>query len=203
MTTAEADQWTETEAAILEAAFRALCEHGYADLTLRKIAAEFEKSRALIYQHYRSKEALFAALVQYLIDRYESYMALDETGDPRTRLDRYIETALYGPEDPAFDHWAFHTALLEFRVQGHHHEELRPYLDESYARVLDIVTAIIDDGIEQRQFRDVDAAVAAKLIVGTIDAARILKIVGADEDAPAAFEEAIHELLLPQLYAPP
>lgn len=46
-----------------------------------------------------------------------------------------------------------------------------------------------------------DPALAARLIVGAIDAARMLKIVGADEDAPRAFADAIHELVLPSLYA--
>jgi AcrR family transcriptional regulator len=201
--TAARSEWTETESEILEATFRALCEHGYADLTLRKIAAEFEKSRALIYQHYRSKEELFAALVQYLIDQYEEYLDVESGGDPRARLDRYIEVGLFGPDDPDFDHWAFHTALLEFRVQGHHNEELRDHLVRSYERVLDIVEDVIRDGVRQGVFRDVDRTQAAQLLVGVIDAARMLRIVGVDDDAPEAFHDAIHAFVLPNLYVDP
>lgn len=199
MTTVE-HEWTEMEAQILEATFRALYEHGYADLTLRKIAAEFEKSRALIYQHYRSKEDLFAALIQYLIDQYEVHLAVDEDGDARDRLERYIEVGLFGPIDPDFDHWAFHTALLEFRVQSHHDPELRVPLDQSYNRVVGIVGDIIGDGIDQGVFRDVDRKQVAQLIVGTIDAARLLKIVGVDDDAPETFAEAIQAFIFPSLY---
>lgn len=195
------ERWTETEVEILEATFDALCRHGYADLTLRKIAAEFEKSRSLIYYHYRTKEELFAALVLYLIDRYEERMALGEIDDPVIRLNRYVETALFGLDDPDFDHWAFHTALLEFRVQANHNESLRPAIEQSYARVLDIVVAIIEDGIESGDFREVDPVAAAKLIVGAVDAARTLKIVGVDETAPETFHEAIGEYVLPRLYA--
>ena len=201
MSAVEDDRWTEAEVEILEATFDALCRYGYADLTLRKIAAEFDKSRSLIYYHYRTKEELFAALVPYLIDRYEERMALDDVEDPVARLDRYVETALFGPDDPDFDHWAFHTALLEFRVQANHNESLRPAIEESYARVVDIVTAIVAEGIEGGSFRDVDATVAAKLVVGAIDAARTLKIVGVDETAPETFHEAIGEFVLPRLYA--
>lgn len=39
----------ETHERLMQATYAALCEHGYADLTLRKIAAEFEKSRGLLY----------------------------------------------------------------------------------------------------------------------------------------------------------
>lgn len=201
MSDVEDERWTESEVEIMEATFEALCRHGYADLTLRKIAAEFDKSRSLIYYHYRTKEELFAALVLYLIDRYEERMALGEIDDPVIRLNRYVETALFGPDDPDFDHWAFHTALLEFRVQANHNESIRPAIEESYARVLDIVAAIVEDGIESGDFREVDPVAAAKLIVGITDAARTLKIVGVDETAPETFHEAIGEFVLPRLYA--
>lgn len=201
MTAVEDDRWTDTEVEIMEATFDALCRHGYADLTLRKIAAEFDKSRSLIYYHYRTKEELFSALVLYLIDQYEERMGLEDIAEPAARLERYVETGLFGPDDPEFDHWAFHTALLEFRVQANHNESIRPAIERSYARVVDIVAAIVRDGIERSTFREVDPTVAAKLIVGTVDAARTLKIVGVDETAPKTFHEAIEEFVLPRLYA--
>jgi AcrR family transcriptional regulator len=201
MSAVEDERWSETEVEIMEATFAALGRHGYADLTLRKIAAEFEKSRSLIYYHYRTKEELFAALIQYLIDRYEERMALEDVEDPVVRLDRYVDTGLFGPDDPAFDHWAFHAALLEFRVQANHNESLRPAIEESYERVLDIVAAIVEDGIERGAFREVDPRTAAKLIVGIVDAARTLRIVGVDETAPETFREALDEFVLPRLYA--
>lgn len=195
------NQWTETEAAIMEATFRAIREHGYADLTLRKIADEFEKSRGLIYQHYPNREELFAALVQYLTDQYETHMALEEAVDPAVRLERYLDTALFGPDDPEFDHWAFHTALLEFRIQGRHNETLRSLLDRGYDRVLDIVRAILEDGIERDAFREVDPDRTARLLVGIVDAARLLRVSGADETAPERFRAALSEVVLPGIYA--
>lgn len=202
MTEKQEEQWTETEAAILEATFRTIREHGYAGLTLRKVADEFEKSRALIYQHYPTKEVLFAALVQYLTDQYEVYMELDATADPAVRLERYLDTALFGPDDPTFDHWAFHAALLEFRIQGNHDESLRPLLDRGYHRVLDIVETILEDGIEQGSFRELDPGPTARLLVGIVDAARLLKIEGADEAAPETFRSTLSEVVLPGIYVP-
>lgn len=203
MKTSQRSAWTETEAAILEATFRTIRDYGYAGLTLRKVAEEFEKSRALIYQYYPTKEELFAALVQYLTDQYEAHMELDTTTDPTVRLERYIDTALFGPDDPAFDHWAFHAALLEFRIQGRHDRSLRPLLDRGYQRVLDIVKAILEDGIDQGAFREVDPDRTARLLVGILDAARLLRIEGADETAPETFRTALSELVLPGIYAPP
>lgn len=201
MTAGPEGDWTETEAAIMEATFRTVREHGYAGLTLRKVAGEFEKSRALIYQYYPTKEQLFAALVQYLTDRYEGHMDLDEAADPAERLERYLDVALFGPDDPAVDHWAFHAALLEFRIQGRHDESLRPLLDRGYRRVLDIVAAILREGIDRGTFREVDPDRTARLLVGVVDAARLLKIEGADETAPETFRTALSEVVLPGIYA--
>lgn len=186
----------------MEATFRTVREHGYADLTLRKVADEFEKSRALIYQYYPTKEELFAALVQYLTDQYETHMELDDAADPAERLERYVDTALFGTDDPAFDHWAFHAALLECRIQGRHDESLRPLLDRGYRRVLDIVRAILEDGIDRGAFREVDPDRTARLLVGIVDAARLLRVEGADETAPRTFRTALSEVVLPGIYAP-
>ena len=43
------DRSTDTQTAIMDATYRALCEHGYSNLTIDKIDAEFEKSKSLLY----------------------------------------------------------------------------------------------------------------------------------------------------------
>ena len=60
----------ELHEAIMEATARAIAEHGIADLTVRDIGAEFDRSRSLIHYHYNSKDDLLAAFVEYIVDRY-------------------------------------------------------------------------------------------------------------------------------------
>ena len=40
----------------MEATYRALCEHSYANLTTEKIAAETDLSKAALHYHYGIKE---------------------------------------------------------------------------------------------------------------------------------------------------
>ncbi|MEF8774483.1 MAG: helix-turn-helix domain-containing protein, partial [Halobacteriales archaeon] len=51
----------DTDEALMAATYRALCEHGYADLTIQQIGAEFEKSTSLLYHHYDGKDELLVA----------------------------------------------------------------------------------------------------------------------------------------------
>ncbi|TKX70207.1 TetR/AcrR family transcriptional regulator [Halorubrum sp. SP9] len=66
---------SDTRQAILGAAFRALCEHGYADVTIQRIGDEFDKSPSLVYHHYDGKDDLLIDLMGYLLDEFEASIA--------------------------------------------------------------------------------------------------------------------------------
>jgi AcrR family transcriptional regulator len=192
----------ETYEALMAATYRALCEHGYDDLTMRDIAAEFEKSRALVHYHYDTKADLLAAVFEWMVDRYEERMleSVGDAEDPRTMLERFVDVALSGPDDPAFDHWAFFTALLEFRSRAHRDERIREALLGSYDRAVGIVRAILEDGIEQGVFREVDAEAAAHFLFLATDAVRVRRITNGEPEAVEQGRTALDQLVLEPLY---
>jgi len=59
------------------ATYRALCEHGYAALTMRDIAEESDRSKAALHYHYDDKEGLLLAFLDHLYEefteRFEEY----------------------------------------------------------------------------------------------------------------------------------
>ncbi|OYR82216.1 TetR family transcriptional regulator, partial [Halorubrum ezzemoulense] len=63
---------SDTRQAILGAAFRALCEHGYANVTIQRIGDEFDKSPSLVYHHYDGKDDLLIDLLGFLLDEFEA-----------------------------------------------------------------------------------------------------------------------------------
>jgi AcrR family transcriptional regulator len=192
----------ETYEALMAATYRALCEHGYDDLTMRDISAEFEKSRALIHYHYDSKADLLAAVFEWMVDRYEERMleGVATAEDPEAMLERFVDLSLSGPADPSFDHWAFFTALLEFRSRAHRDERIRAALMASYDRAVGIVRAILEDGIERGVFREVDAEAAAHFLFLATDAVRVRRITNGDPDAVAQGRVALDQLVLEPLY---
>lgn len=202
MTAADREIPEETYEAMMGAAYRALCAHGYDDLTMRDIADEFEKSRGLIHYHYDTKADLLAAVFEWMVDRYEERVLaeVDVEGDPREALRAFVDVAIDGPDDPTFDHWAFFTALIEFRSRAHRDEQIRAALQGSYDRAVGIVQAILETGIEQGAFREVDATAAAHFLFLSTDAIRVRKITEGNGEAIEQGRLALDQLVLDPLY---
>jgi len=192
----------ETYEMLMQASYRALCEHGYDDLTMRDISAEFEKSRPLIHYHYDSKEHLLGAVLEWMIDRYEAVMRekVDADGSPREMLETFIDVALTGPDDPDFDHWAFFTALLEFRSRAHRNDRIQQAVVTSYDYAVGLIREIITAGIEAGEFHEVDADAAAHFLFLSTDAIRVRRITNGDDEAVAQGRIALDELVLESLY---
>lgn len=192
----------ETYEAIMQATYRAFCEHGYADLTTREIAEEFEKSRSLLHYHYDTKQELIVALLDYLLDSHPAKAAADEIENPDERLELFIDRGLFGPKEAAFDFWDFHTALLELRLHAHRNDVYREQLDRTIGLITDLLAETIREGIETGRFRDVDPEATALFLYDAIDAARIRKITLGHDDAPRRTRWAIETFVLPTLRTP-
>lgn len=124
----------DTREAILGAAFRALCEHGYADLTISRIGEEFDKSPSLVYHHYDGKDELLVDLLGFLLDGFESSLSAGEFDlPPRERLDAYL-AAMTRPESVDDEHAPdarFLTAIVELRAQAASDDAYRDHFDRS------------------------------------------------------------------------
>ncbi|WP_434522372.1 TetR/AcrR family transcriptional regulator [Halorubrum sp. AS12] len=148
---------SDTRQAILGAAFRALCEHGYANVTIQRIGDEFDKSPSLVYHHYDGKDDLLIDLLGFLLDEFEASIADGAVAEPsegddaaaregteiapeeafdrsaRDQLDGYLTAAV----DPASldEEYApdarFVTVMTELRSQAGSDEAYREHFDRS------------------------------------------------------------------------
>ncbi|MDR6759779.1 AcrR family transcriptional regulator [Mycoplana sp. BE70] len=57
---------------IIDATIDLIAEEGLASVTMQRIAAHADSSNALVVFHFRSKENLFRAVLQYLSEQYEA-----------------------------------------------------------------------------------------------------------------------------------
>ncbi|HET7323460.1 MAG TPA: helix-turn-helix domain-containing protein, partial [Halococcus sp.] len=62
---------TDTTDELMHATYRALCKHGYANLTMQDIADESTKSKAALHYHYDTKQDLLLAFLSFLYERFE------------------------------------------------------------------------------------------------------------------------------------
>ncbi|MFB6160929.1 MAG: TetR/AcrR family transcriptional regulator [Haloferacaceae archaeon] len=182
---------SETADEIVTAMGRALCEHGYADLTMQRIAEEASMTTAAIHYHFDTKAALLSAFLDDLVDRFETGLASD-ADDPRERLETFLD-AVFGPSRDD----EFPVALMELKAQA-------PYQDAFRERFLDldeamrsVVAAAVGDGVEVGHFDDADPRAVARHVVTTINGAHVRTVaLGEDTDATRTVVERYLELRL-------
>jgi AcrR family transcriptional regulator len=68
-------------AAIVDVATRAFLDNGYAATSMSAIADRLGGSKATLWSHFGSKEDLFAAVIDHLVERFASEMAEDTWTD--------------------------------------------------------------------------------------------------------------------------
>lgn len=168
----------DTQAEIMDATYRALCKHGYADLSISKIAEEFDMSKSSLYYHYEDKDELLVALLDHIIDRFSEEISVEARADAESLLDSFFDRLL--PRTLDDEQHAFQVALFELRAQAPHHEEYREQFARTDRLLHETLTAYIEAGIEQGTFRAVDAEATARLLVVVIQGAMVGRVTTPD-----------------------
>jgi AcrR family transcriptional regulator len=137
---------------IVDAAFEEFAAKGYAGTRLEDVAARARVSKGLPYLYFKTKEALFRAVIKSVITAHFDVMrAKMET----TTLSS--EAFLKGPflsflQELVCSKRAFIARLLI--AEGHKHPELTKfYYDQVVSRGIETLTRLIDRGIERGEFR--------------------------------------------------
>ena len=187
--------FSEVDEEIMEATYRALREHGYADLTIKRIAAEYGKSTAAVHYNYDTKEELLAAFLDYILNRFVASIREVETTDPEQRLTLLLDKLLVAPqENPDLS-----VALLEMRSQAPYNEAFAERFRQNDEYVRYLVKAVINHGIDEGAFADVDADRVTRSLMTIADGARTRSVVfddvGEYERARATAEEYVDATL--------
>lgn len=180
---------TEAPAEILDATRRALCKHGYADLTMQRIADESSMTTAALHYHYETKQELLNVFLNHLIDQFESRLAC-ESSDPRERLETFLE-AIFRPAET--DDGDFPVALLELKAQAPFQESYRERLTALDEQMRDVVANTVREGSEAGYFDDADPTTVARGVVTAINGGHT-RAVALGED-PAVTRRLIEDYL--------
>jgi AcrR family transcriptional regulator len=183
---------TETADEIIAATSRALCEYGYADLTMQRIAEEASMTTAAIHYHFDTKAELLNAFLDDLIDRFEARLACDAE-DPRERLETFL-TAVFTPAENGDD---FPVALMEMKGQSPYQDSFRERFLALDEVMQSVVATAVSDGIDAGYFEDSDPDAVARHVVTTINGAHVRSVaLGEDPDATRTVIEGYLQLQL-------
>ncbi|MFB6073870.1 MAG: TetR/AcrR family transcriptional regulator [Haloarculaceae archaeon] len=180
---------SETSDEIMEATGRALREHGYADLTMQRIAAESSMTTAAIHYHYDTKAELLNAFLEDLIERFEARLACEAT-DPRERLEAFLDAVFASAEGDTDE---FPVALMELKAQAPYDERFRERFRALDETMRSVVAGAVRDGVEAGVFEEADPETVARLVTTAINGAHVRRVALGEE--PAATRAVIERTL--------
>lgn len=200
----------------MEATHRALCKHGYANLSIQKIADEFDMTSAVLHYHYDTKENLLAAFLEHLHEEYAAQFDVEEIEDPRDRLLALVDAllvVLVGVDDAnrpierdgdraRLGREELSMALLELRAQAGRDEAFRERFTRNYEYARDLMVATIEEGIQDGVFREVDPEQVSSLLLAAMLGGRAYHVSLTHDDVAPATRNSLVDLVLDDLLVP-
>jgi AcrR family transcriptional regulator len=163
---------SETKSEIIDATNRVLCEHGYAGLTIKKIADESSMTTAAIHYHFDTKAELLNAYLDDLVEQFKSNITSEAT-DPRDRLTALLDT-VFTSSNPDAD--GFPVAIMELKSQAPFQEVFRERFLDLDNMMRGVITDIVADGIDEGHFNEIDPNEVARLVTTMINGAHARKV---------------------------
>lgn len=182
----------DTHEAIMWATFRALRKHGYAGISISRIADECEVSKSTLYHHFDDKEEILSSFMTYMREYLVRRYTVESTGDPVEDLGAYLRVAFgdYPPPESMPGAMENIENYIELRAQATRNPTYRAEFTELDAELHDCLVDIIETGIEQGVFVDVDPERFATYLGTMIDGSNLQRTTN-DKDLTPKFREMI------------
>ncbi len=146
---------------IVSVAQRIFQRYGFRKTTMDEIAYEARKGKSSLYYYFKSKEAVFQAVVEKEAGllRSEINQNVGKCNTAVEKLQVYITTRMKG-----FRSWGnFYVALKDDYLSNLGFiEKIRAKYDKNE---IDSITQIIREGIESKEFKNMNADLTAKTVV--------------------------------------
>lgn len=144
----------ERKTQILAAATKVFTERGFADARMDDIVTEAGLSKGALYWYFDSKDAIIISILDQIFDYETGHVRelLERENSAKLKLEVFIETMIKDLEKMKplmpifFDFWS-----LSVRKQT-----INQAIKKYYQSFLDMIEPIIEDGIEQGEFRPVN-----------------------------------------------
>ena len=153
----------ETRTQIIKSAVKLFSINGYTAASVDMICKDAGMSKGAFYHHFESKQALFLALLDgWLVTIDKGIEASEENSVPETFL---LITEAFP--------YIFKTAneglpmFLEFWLQASRDDKIWQASITPYRRYHKYFTALIQKGVQEGSFVEVDPEIASRLIVST------------------------------------
>lgn len=184
-------KFIEKKQAFLEQAVRdAICQavldvlrvHGLDKLTMQQVAKEANIATGTLYNYFKDKDALLVHAAEALFARIRELMrkAKEENSDPRTKLLEMIRSG--------FTFFNENISFFQYLDTAQIYSKMTVSVKENHVmQVRGMFKEVLQKGVEERMFKEVDVEMTADLIqraiVGTICIKPELEVFDPDKEA--------------------
>lgn len=157
---------------ILDAASRVFARLGFASARMDDVASESGLSKGALYLYFKSKDQLIESLVGRMIDleMHRLQATRKSEGTVSDRLLRFVheytrELERIGPLAPI---------VVEFYARATRHQTVREVVQRYFERFRSELSALVAEGVERDEFRQVDPDAIAVSIIGLLEGLALL-----------------------------
>lgn len=160
----------ERQASLIQAATRLFAKKGFDGTTTKEIAKAAGISEALVFKHFPTKHALYAAILAEKVTVNELLSAVEESA--KKRDDRRVFTLIAGYRiRPGVDPTLLRLLLFS-ALEGHELSDM--FFAKHHKIFYDHLAAYIQTRVKDGAFRQVDPLLAARAFIGMVVHHRLL-----------------------------
>lgn len=187
---------------ILEAAIAAFARLGFRAARMDDIAEQAGLSKGALYLYYKSKDAIIAALLKYLFAQEFKQLQILVESDREGLVAEHLMTLTH--QFASTTQWMSRLMPIafEFYAIAGRDKEVRQFLKEYFKDYRTLLARLIGRGIEQGEFRAIDAEATAITLAALFEGLALLFFVDPEAILWADQAETSVRLLLSGLQRP-
>ena len=153
--------------ALVRAGYAAVVEKGLEGLTIETTAQRAGSSKGGALYYFPKKEDLMIGILEWVLSQVEKNLdeAVAAQTNPRAKLAAELKLLFHSAELNR----KFYSVFLDYLSTGSRNETFNKLLVQFYRNCHERDRKIIEDGIQQRQFRDLNPDDAANLLRAIVD----------------------------------
>ena len=157
----------QRKAQILDAALAVIVQKGYENSRMDDIVATSNMSKGAIYWYYKSKKEVYLSLVNHWVHNYSAVLNhivdTDRSASDQLRSLFQYFTVQYEKDPVVFK------ALLEFWSMAGRDPEFNDKLQKVYSEFVNLISTIIQQGMDNGEFKNLDVDITAMSIMVNIE----------------------------------
>jgi len=167
---------------------------GFHEARMDDIVQESGLSKGTLYWYFKSKEEIITAISQRLfatdIEQVEGLLRAE--GTVSERLQQLIHDRIQGLQDMS----GMVAILFEFYAVALHQDGVRQFIKAYFQNFHELLVALIEQGIERKEFRPVDALAAATALDAIFEGLIVRWLIDPEAVQWASLGQAAIRLLL-------